>query len=80
MNLWQEMFSVPSPILFTPQEWNESWNWIFQDKETATLKLTIIRKHSLTLKLAGHARTAEMASVALYRKSRIKMPIKRLPE
>ena len=69
MNLWQEMFNQPSPCEFTAAEWNEAWNWLFSDKEMASLKLTIARRHSLTLRRLGHVRSAEMAVCGLKRRS-----------
>ena len=69
MNLWQEMFNQPSLCEFTAAEWNEAWNWLFLDKETASLKLTIARRHSLSLRRLGHVRTAEMAVCGLMKRN-----------
>ena len=82
MTLWQEMFTNPVPCEFTAQEWNEAWNWLFCDKETATLKLTIARRHSIALRRQGCVRTAEMAVCGLMRRNSLtgrierKMPVR----
>ena len=69
MTLWQEMFNQPVFCEFTRQEFNEAWNWLFADKETASLKLAVARRHSLLLKRAGGVRTAEMAVIGLMSRS-----------
>lgn len=83
MNLWQEMFNQPVPVSFTQSEWNEAWNWLFCDKETASLKLTIARRHSRALRRLGHVRTAEMAVIGLknrnaptVKQERLNMPVR----
>ena len=73
MNLWQEMFNFPTPCEFTATEFNEAWNWLFSDKETAALKLTIARRHSLSLRRLGHVRSAEMAVCGLKRRNAVKL-------
>ncbi len=69
MTLWQEMFNPPVPCEFTLEEWNDAWNWLFCDKETASLKLTIARHHSRALRRQGCVRTAEMAVCGLKSRS-----------
>lgn len=86
MTLWQEMFNKPSPCEFTAADFNEAWNWLFSDKETATLKLTIARRHSLALRRLGHVRSAEIALCGLKRRNApessagsVKMPLRGRP-
>lgn len=72
MTLWQEMFNQPSPCVVTTKEFNDAWNWLFSDKETAALKLTIARRHSLALRRLGHVRSSEMSLVGMMRRSEYK--------
>ncbi len=70
MNLWREIFS-PKPLPMTSpsgEEWNLAWNWLFEDKTNAALKLTIARNHSLSLRRIGVKESSKMAVVGLWKR------------
>lgn len=75
MTLWQQMFeSAPlEKVIYTNDEFNQAWNWIFQDGyEMAPLRLSIIRTKSLALKrsriVSDSCECAKMAVVDVWRK------------
>jgi len=67
-SLWQEMFNNPSPVEFTQSDWNRAWDWIFEDKETATLKLSLCRRHSLLLRRQGVTQSSIMAVTGIWKR------------
>jgi len=70
-NLWHLRFQKSNPSEWTIDEFNQSWNWIFQDGiEQAILRLGIIRSKSLQLRRQGVVKSSEMAACEVYRNSK----------
>lgn len=68
MTIWQEMFRNPTPTEEpSMQEWNLAWNWIFEQPSEAAIRLATCRKHSLALRRQGIKKSAQMATVGVWK-------------
>ena len=77
MNLWAEMFATPVECPVSLQEFNQAWNWMFEDKETAPLKQSIARRHAVLLRRLGHVQAAQMALIGLFKRNSPKPIVER---